>query len=237
VLRNRSLAACAAVLTVLVAGAPTADQPAGATSPAEQAVDPGVARGHSIAGPLPGAVLDPRRWVHEVPARLAVLDEIEAQRGAAAFVAALPALAEHLDRTIPQPPALPQPSSPGGILCPVAGGARFADDFGVARPGRRHEGIDLMGTRGQELLAAESGIVSHTRSRSGGNQVWLHGNSGTRYFYAHLDGYVGGPRRVVAGEVVGRMGNTGTGAVHLHFEIRPGGGRAVNPYEALRSAC
>jgi murein DD-endopeptidase MepM/ murein hydrolase activator NlpD len=96
----------------------------------------------------------------------------------------------------------------------------------------------MMGQRGQDLVAVEAGEVRHTQSRSGGTQVWLHGDSGTRYFYAHLDGYVGEPRRVAAGEVVGRMGKTGrTGAVHLHFEIRPGGGRPVDPYEALRAAC
>jgi murein DD-endopeptidase MepM/ murein hydrolase activator NlpD len=95
-----------------------------------------------------------------------------------------------------------------------------------------------MGSAGQPIIAAESGSVRHTQSRSGGNQVWLFGDSGTRYFYAHLSSYAGGARRVSAGEVIGAMGMTGqTGAVHLHFEIRPGGGGAVNPYPAVRAVC
>jgi murein DD-endopeptidase MepM/ murein hydrolase activator NlpD len=132
----------------------------------------------------------------------------------------------------------PTPASRAGIVCPVEGASAFGDTFGAPRRGRwGHEGVDMMGRSGQPILAAESGTIRHTRSRTGGNQVWLYGDSGTRYFYAHLSSYVGGPRRVAAGEVIGRMGNTGTRVVHLHFEIRPGGGRAINPYPAVRAAC
>jgi murein DD-endopeptidase MepM/ murein hydrolase activator NlpD len=140
------------------------------------------------------------------------------------------------------PAALTASSSVGsgaGIVCPVQGATAFGDTFGAPRAGRwGHEGVDMMGSTGQAIVAAESGSIRFTQSRSGGNQIWLYGDSGTRYFYAHLSSYAGGPRRVSAGEVIGGMGMTGqTGAVHLHFEIRPGGGSAINPYPAVRAVC
>jgi len=179
---------------------------------------------------------------------LVALQQAEAKRRAAAVRAAsarTASAAGSSDRTPASPgSAGPAPlaaaSSVGsGIVCPVQGATAFGDTFGAPRAGRwGHEGVDMMGSTGQAVLAAESGSIRFTRSRSGGNQIWLYGDSGTRYFYAHLSSYEGGPRRVSAGEVIGGMGMTGqTGAVHLHFEIRPGGGAAINPYPAVRAVC
>ena len=84
-----------------------------------------------------------------------------------------------------------------------------------------------------------SPVRSSSRPRVlGGNSVWLNGNSGTRYFYAHLSAWEGSSRSVSQGEVIGYVGATGnTTANHLHFEVHPGGGRAVNPYPYVRAVC
>jgi murein DD-endopeptidase MepM/ murein hydrolase activator NlpD len=137
-------------------------------------------------------------------------------------------------------PASPPPANAGsGIVCPVAGPRAFGDTWGAARSGgRSHEGVDMMSPGGTPLVAVESGAVQFKTTRLGGNSVWLNGNSGTRYFYAHLSAWEGSSRSVSQGEVIGYVGATGnTTANHLHFEIHPGGGRAVNPYPYVRAVC
>jgi murein DD-endopeptidase MepM/ murein hydrolase activator NlpD len=128
----------------------------------------------------------------------------------------------------------------GGFQCPVPGSS-FGDSFGAPRSGgRSHQGVDMMAPRGAAIYAVVSGSVSHSSSNLGGNQIWLHGSDGNTYFYAHLDSYVGPPRSVALGELIGRVGDTGNargGPTHLHFEIHPGGGGAVDPYPTLRAHC
>jgi len=136
-------------------------------------------------------------------------------------------------------PASPPPSNAGsGIVCPVAGPHAFADTWGAPRSGgRSHEGVDTMAPSGTPLVAVESGYAEFKTTRLGGNSVWVNGNSGTRYFYAHLSAWEGSSRNVSQGEVIGYVGATGnTTANHLHFEVRPGG-RAVNPYPYVRAVC
>jgi murein DD-endopeptidase MepM/ murein hydrolase activator NlpD len=74
----------------------------------------------------------------------------------------------------------------------------------------------------------------------GGTKLWIKGESGTYYYYAHLSAFEEGltvGQVVEAGDVVGLVGTTGNargGAPHLHFEIHPDGGMAVNPYPLLK---
>jgi murein DD-endopeptidase MepM/ murein hydrolase activator NlpD len=137
---------------------------------------------------------------------------------------------------------LPRPSRSvviSGFQCP-APGSSFGDSWGAGRSGgRRHQGVDMMAGFGTPVYAAVSGSVSHGRSGLGGNQIWLSGGDGNRYFYAHLQSYVGGAGGVSAGDQIGTVGDTGNarGTPHLHFEIHPGGGAAVNPYPTVRAAC
>jgi len=131
----------------------------------------------------------------------------------------------------------------GAMVCP-APGARFTDDFGDPRSGgRSHQGIDLLGRRGQPLLAIESGVVVRAKvSTLGGLSVTLQGRSGAKYFYTHNDrNLVVTGQRVTAGQTIALMGDSGNakGTVHLHFEWWRSGaeGAAVNPYPLLRSLC
>ena len=139
----------------------------------------------------------------------------------------------------PAPAPAPAPTPSSGIACPVNGPRAFADTWGAPRSGgRSHEGVDMMSPRGTPLVAVESGSVNFKTNNLGGNAVWLSGNSGTKYYYAHLSAWEGSNRTVSKGEVIGYVGATGnTSANHLHFEVHPGGGRAVNPYPYVRAAC
>ena len=121
----------------------------------------------------------------------------------------------------------------GGMICPVAGSSSYSDGWGNPRSGgRRHQGVDMMARRGTPLVAVVSGGVQFKHNSLGGNAVWLRGDDGNSYYYAHLSAYEGSSRGVAQGEVIGYVGDTGnaTGVNHLHFEVHPGGGAAVNPY-------
>jgi murein DD-endopeptidase MepM/ murein hydrolase activator NlpD len=137
---------------------------------------------------------------------------------------------------------LPRPANNtviSGFTCPVPGSS-FGDSWGAPRSGgRRHQGVDMMAGYGTPIYAVVSGSVRHSTSGLGGNQIWLSGNDGNTYFYAHIQSYVGGPGAVSAGDQIATVGDTGNarGTPHLHFEIHPGGGAAVNPYPTVRAAC
>ncbi|MCZ7527654.1 MAG: peptidoglycan DD-metalloendopeptidase family protein [Acidimicrobiia bacterium] len=132
--------------------------------------------------------------------------------------------------------------NPGGgpFVCPIQGPLAFTNDWGRPRSGgRRHRGTDLMSPAGTSNVAVVSGTMTDGSGGLGGIAVYLHGDDGVAYYYAHLSGIVGPPRRVVQGEVIGRTGNTGNargGPPHTHFEMRVGG-RSVNPYPTLARHC
>jgi murein DD-endopeptidase MepM/ murein hydrolase activator NlpD len=134
-----------------------------------------------------------------------------------------------------------------GFVFPVAGPTEFIDSFGFPRmPGTEyehwHEGTDIMTPAGTELVACERGVITRMNTNVlGGIALWLRGESGVSYYYAHLSGYAPGVREgmlVEAATVLGYAGNTGNARgtpPHLHFEVHPPGG-VVNPYPLLAVA-
>jgi len=136
-------------------------------------------------------------------------------------------------------------SSSGGMACPVNGASAFTDTWGAPRSGgRSHRGVDMMAARGTPLVAIESGSVLRLSNSSlGGITLYLKGDSGDVYYYAHMDGYASGISKGMAlsvGQLIGYVGSTGNAsysAPHLHFELHPGGGGAVNPTPLVRSLC
>jgi murein DD-endopeptidase MepM/ murein hydrolase activator NlpD len=120
-------------------------------------------------------------------------------------------------------------------LFPVAGPTEFIDSWGFARSGgRRHQGTDIFGARGTPVIAVRDGWAAPGRSGLGGLTVWLTGDDGKRYYYAHLDSIAIGEGRVTAGQVLGTLGDSGNARgtqPHLHFQINVP--NPVNPYATL----
>lgn len=122
---------------------------------------------------------------------------------------------------------------------------RFRDTWGAPRSGgRRHRGTDVFAPMNHPTYAITSGVIArHSHSRLGGLGLYLRGDDGNVYYYAHLNaitdaGAVG--NRVTAGQLIARNGATGNAsasAPHVHFELHPGGGAAINPYPWLAAAC
>ena len=130
-----------------------------------------------------------------------------------------------------------------GFVCPLPGSS-FIDSWGFPRSGgRTHKGVDMFHRWDAQVIAVTSGRVSLGNGGLGGRTIWLNGDDGYAYYYAHLSGFnVSSGQRVNVGDVIGYNGDTGNasgGAPHLHFEIHPGGrgARAVNPYPTVAAAC
>ena len=135
------------------------------------------------------------------------------------------------------------PSRPGVRVCPVDGATTFRDSWGEARPGGRgHAGVDMMAAMGHPLVAIEDGYIwSPNWHYAGGNGLYIDGDSGDRWYYAHMQGYAPGIRdglRVAAGQLVGYVGETGNAASpHLHLGWLPGGVYYENPYPVVAAIC
>jgi murein DD-endopeptidase MepM/ murein hydrolase activator NlpD len=140
--------------------------------------------------------------------------------------------------TVPTP-------TPASRVCPVDGASSFSDTWGAPRSGgRTHKGVDMSASRGTPLVAIESGAIYRLSTSSlGGISVYLIGNSGDLYYYAHLDAWaegLAGGQKVSAGDPVGVVGTTGNSpswAPHLHLGWKPGNGDWANPYPMVNDLC
>ncbi len=133
----------------------------------------------------------------------------------------------------------------GSFICPFTPGrTSFIDSFGAPRSGgRAHKGTDLFASWNEPMYAVTSGRVVVGNSGLGGKTIWLLGDNGIGFYYAHLSDFnVASGASVGQGQTIGFNGDTGNargGSPHLHFEIHPGGrgSSAVNPYPTLAGAC
>jgi murein DD-endopeptidase MepM/ murein hydrolase activator NlpD len=100
---------------------------------------------------------------------------------------------------------------------------------------RLHQGQDIFAPRGTPILSATTGYVVRIGENSlGGQTVWVIGNGGRTYYYAHLDSYASGlevgddvTRETILG-YVGTTGNAQGTRPHLHFGVYTNTG-AIDP--------
>lgn len=131
-----------------------------------------------------------------------------------------------------------------GAVFPVPGGT-YSDDWHAPRSGgRQHKGTDIFAEKGTPALSMVGGEVvkaEYADEGLGGRRVWVRGNDGNYYYYAHLDSVkVSAGQKVAPGEVLGTVGTSGNAKgtpPHLHFGISKGmGGQGwFNPQAVLNS--
>jgi Peptidase family M23/Chitinase class I len=144
---------------------------------------------------------------------------------AASAISIAPAGAQPRD---PPPTAQSVPPPGNAFPIPLPHAASFADDWHACRDGcgRRHKGNDIFAAEGAPEVAVESGVIAkvdNTDDGLGGLSMWLAGDSGSAYYYAHNSAnLVVRGQRVARGQVIGRVGHTGnarTTPSHVHFQI------------------
>jgi murein DD-endopeptidase MepM/ murein hydrolase activator NlpD len=136
-------------------------------------------------------------------------------------------------------------SGGGRIACLMARPYTYVDTWGAPRSGgRSHQGTDVMAPYGTKVLAYTDGVISRESSNAyGGITLYLQGDNGVEYYYAHLASYaVPEGSRVRAGQYIannGQSGNARYTAPHVHFEVHPGGpgSSPVNPYLYVKRVC
>ena len=121
-------------------------------------------------------------------------------------------------------------SGSGQFTWPVPGG-KIISRWGASRGNRSHQGLDISGAHGANVVAADSGTVITVSYGSGyGNYVTISHGNGIQTLYSHLtSSAVSVGTSVSRGQVIGYVGSTGNATTpHLHFEVFVNGTR-VNP--------
>ena len=135
----------------------------------------------------------------------------------------------------------------------------LTSNFMEFRSGRFHAGLDLKTEtrQGYTVRAVEDGYISRLRCTptAYGRVVYLRGESGRTYVFAHMSRFNDDLRnrvervqqqkgtyrarlefkpnqiRVKKGDVLGLSGQSGTNGPHLHFEVRDRNQRPINPLD------
>ncbi len=120
-------------------------------------------------------------------------------------------------------------AAPGSLLRPVPGwissgfGPRVHPIYGYSL---MHNGVDMNGGMGQNIVAAADGTVFFTGVKGGyGNSIMIDHGGGMVTLYAHQSRFaVSNGQKVNAGQVIGYVGTSGVSTgPHLHFEVRING--------------
>jgi len=118
---------------------------------------------------------------------------------------------------------------------PVRG--KILSNYGAKTNGLFNDGINIAGTIGAAVLAAENGVVAYAGNevKGMGNLVIIQHSDGWMTVYAHMDSMnVRRGTRVGVGQKIGTIGKTGkVDKPQLHFEVRKGT-RAYNPIQYLK---
>lgn len=126
----------------------------------------------------------------------------------------------------------PSTASKGNFIWPMDEGTYYISSYFGGRElfGKYnyHSGLDLAGDRGENIYAADGGVVTTVgRNSSYGIYVVVTHDNGYVTLYAHMSKATATEgERVFQGEKLGEVGSTGlaTGD-HLHFEVRYNGVR------------
>ena len=137
-------------------------------------------------------------------------------------------------------PAAGIPAATRNSACPFPGSS-FINSWGYPRSGgRTHKGVDMLGGYNAALYSMANGTVRLNSHYLGGVQVYVYGDDGVTYYYAHLSKYAPGlsnGERVSRGQHIGYNGTSGNAATpHLHLGMIVGG-TYVNPYPTVRASC
>jgi hypothetical protein len=104
-------------------------------------------------------------------------------------------------------------------------------------PSTNHFGIDIAGSLGNAIYAADNGVVVYAgwNDWGYGNVIVIDHDGGWQTLYAHLSALnVGCGYSVYQGDVIGAMGSTGNSSgPHLHFEMLNESYGKVNPWNFL----
>ncbi len=112
------------------------------------------------------------------------------------------------------------------FLMPVRG--RISSSFGVGRRygsgkiSSYHKGVDIVGSRGTAVRAANGGrVMLSAKMKSHGNTILINHGHGIHTIYCHLDKVlVRKGTWIKRGKIIGRVGSTGiSSGPHLHFGI------------------
>ncbi len=99
-----------------------------------------------------------------------------------------------------------------------------------------HLGIDLAGNMGDNVYAADGGVVVYAGANSYGygNMIMIDHGTGFQTLYAHLSAiFVQCGYNVTQGQTIGSVGSTGhSSGPHLHFEVRTSSA-VINPWDVL----
>jgi hypothetical protein len=133
------------------------------------------------------------------------------------------------------------------FMTPIKQTLRISGNFGELRGGHFHAGLDIKGSEGENIYAAEEGYVSRIKIQRGGygRAVYIDHPNGYTTVYAHLKSYHGylgeyvlsqqqsaqsyeidirptpGTISLQKGDLLGFLGNSGHSfGAHLHFEVR-----------------